>query len=79
VTQVTKQAARAAWTRSDLDLRDWLVVDGADRELYTVTKRRLAQQPWRDMNDDADAKSDVIRDVLSRARAWRASTSSDER
>lgn len=56
-----------------LDLRDWLTVDGADRELYAVTKRRLARQSWRDMNDYADAKSDVIQDVLGRGRAWRAS------
>ena len=62
-----------------LDLRDWLTVDGADRVLYAVTKRRLAQQSWRDMNDYADAKSEVIQDVLGRARAWRASTRSGER
>lgn len=58
-----------------LDLRDWLTVDGADRELYAATKRRLAEQSWRDMNDYADAKSEVVQDVLGRARAWRASSS----
>ncbi len=57
--------------RDYLDLRDWLRVDAADRELYAATKRRLAQQSWRDMNDYADAKSEVICDVLGRARAWR--------
>ncbi len=60
------------------DLRDWLTVDGPDRELYAMTKRRLAQQSWRDMKDYADAKSEVIEDVLRRGRAWRASTGSDE-
>lgn len=64
--------------RDYLDLRDWLTVDGADRELYAMTKRRLAQQSWRDMNDYAEAKSEVIEDVLGRARAWRASTTNDE-
>ncbi len=54
------------------DLRDWLRVDAADRELYAAAKRRLAQHQWNDMNDYADAKTDVIRDVLTRARAWRA-------
>jgi GrpB-like predicted nucleotidyltransferase (UPF0157 family) len=72
------EPAHAA-VRDYLDLRDWLTVDSADRELYAVTKRRLSQHSWRDMNDYADAKSDVIRDVLHRARAWRTSTRSDER
>lgn len=53
------------------DLRDWLRVDAADRELYAAAKRRLAQRKWNDMNDYADAKTGVIRDVLTRARAWR--------
>ncbi len=58
--------------RDYLDLRDWLRVDVDDRELYAAEKRRLAQQRWRDMNDYADAKTGVIRDILTRARAWRA-------
>lgn len=60
--------------RDYLDLRDWLRVDAGDRELYGATKRRLAQKQWDDMNEYADAKTDVIRDVLTRARAWRAAT-----
>jgi len=58
--------------RDYLDLRDWLRVDAEDRELYAATKRMLARQPWDDMNDYADAKTDVISDILARARAWRA-------
>jgi GrpB-like predicted nucleotidyltransferase (UPF0157 family) len=57
--------------RDYLDLRDWLRIDADDCELYAATKRRLAQKQWADMNDYADAKTDVIRDVLVRARAWR--------
>ncbi|RBY79707.1 GrpB family protein [Blastococcus sp. TF02A-26] len=57
-----------------LDLRDWLRHDRADRELYARTKRDLARRPWSDMNDYADAKTDVIREVLQRARSWRATT-----
>jgi GrpB-like predicted nucleotidyltransferase (UPF0157 family) len=68
-----------AEVRDYLDLRDWLRVDAADRELYAMTKRRLAQQSWHDMNDYADAKGGVIRDVLGRARAWGGSTSSTGR
>ena len=55
-----------------LDLRDWLRVDRADRELYAATKRTLARRSWSDMNDYADAKTDVIQELLARARTWRA-------
>jgi GrpB-like predicted nucleotidyltransferase (UPF0157 family) len=47
-------------------------VDAEDRELYAATKRALARQPWKDMNDYADAKTEVVHDLLTRARAWRA-------
>lgn len=60
--------------RNYLDLRDWLRVNAADRELYASTKRRLAQQDWSDMNHYADAKSDVVGEILTRAKAWRASS-----
>ena len=56
-----------------LDLRDWLRVDAADRALYERTKRLLATRSWTDMNEYADAKTDVILGMLGRARAWRAS------
>ncbi len=58
--------------RDYLDLRDWLRVHNEDRSLYAATKRRLAQQPWSDMNYYADAKTDVVLQILARARAWRA-------
>ena len=60
-----------AEVRDYLDLRDWLRVDAEDRALYAAKKRRLAEQQWRDMNDYADAKTDIIRDILIRARIWR--------
>ena len=62
--------------RDYLDLRDWLRVDESDRTLYADVKRDLAQRPWSDMNHYAEAKSDVIQQVLGRARAWRASSAS---
>ena len=55
-----------------LDLRDWLRIDESDRARYLSVKRELARRTWSDMNHYADAKSDVIRQVLGRARSWRA-------
>jgi GrpB-like predicted nucleotidyltransferase (UPF0157 family) len=60
-----------AEVRDYLDLRDWLRVAAADRDLYAAAKRQLAQQQWTDMNDYADAKTDVITEILARAKAWR--------
>lgn len=59
-----------------LDLRDWLRVDADDRALYERTKRLLATRTWADMNEYAEAKTDVILAILARARAWRASQAS---
>lgn len=55
-----------------LDLRDWLRVDADDRALYERTKRQLATRTWEDMNDYADAKTEVILAILGRARERRA-------
>ena len=49
-------------------LRDRLRSDDRDRELYEATKRRLAEQDWSDMNAYADAKTEVIEAIKSRAR-----------
>ncbi len=59
-----------------LDLRDWLRADADDRALYERTKRLLATRTWTDMNEYADAKTDVIEAILGRARAWLASQES---
>lgn len=58
--------------RDYLDLRDWLRGHAEDRSLYAATKQRLALRQWRDMNYYADAKTDVVLQILARARAWRA-------
>jgi GrpB-like predicted nucleotidyltransferase (UPF0157 family) len=52
--------------------RDWLRVSADDRARYEARKRELAQKEWGDMNDYADAKSDVVRAILDRAAAWDA-------
>jgi GrpB-like predicted nucleotidyltransferase (UPF0157 family) len=49
-------------------LRDHLRTDPRDRALYERTKRALVEQDWADMNDYAEAKTDVITDIVQRAR-----------
>ncbi len=62
----------------DLDrhllFRDWLRTNEADRAKYEAVKRELATRTWRDMNDYADAKSDVINEITARAEAWASTT-----
>lgn len=53
-----------------LDLRDHLRADAGARDLY-ATKRQLAARDWRDMNDYADAKTDIIGTLLTGARTHR--------
>ena len=50
-------------------LRDHLRSDEADRSLYESTKRSLLERGWSDMNDYADAKTEVIAAIKTRARA----------
>ena len=49
-----------------LGFRDRLRADEGDRELYARTKRRLAGQQWRHVQHYAQAKSDVVRQILGR-------------
>lgn len=49
-------------------LRDRLRRDADDRELYERTKRDLLTREWDDMNDYADAKTEVIEAIKARAR-----------
>ena len=52
-----------------LDFRDWLRTNPSDRELYEKTKRGLAEQVWKHIQNYADAKTTVIGEILSRASA----------
>ena len=52
-------------------LRDHLRTDAADRELYAGVKRDLLDRRWDDMNDYADAKTEVVTAIKARARATR--------
>ena len=38
-----------------------------DRKLYEVTKQKLSQQTWKYIQDYADAKSSVVREIMNRA------------
>jgi GrpB-like predicted nucleotidyltransferase (UPF0157 family) len=47
--------------------RDWLRTHDDDRDLYLTAKRGLAQREWKYVQNYADAKSAVVREILARA------------
>ena len=49
-----------------LGFRDWLRSHADDRERYAAVKRELAARRWRFVQDYADAKSDVVEEILAR-------------
>jgi GrpB-like predicted nucleotidyltransferase (UPF0157 family) len=49
-------------------LRDWLRSNTSDRRLYERAKRELARQDWKYTQNYADAKTEVVEDILARAR-----------
>jgi GrpB-like predicted nucleotidyltransferase (UPF0157 family) len=49
--------------------RNRLRADADDRALYEATKRELASSEWTHMQQYADAKTDVVREILRRAEA----------
>ena len=48
--------------------RDRLRTNDDERALYEETKRRLAQRTWEQVQDYADAKSEVVEAIIARAR-----------
>ena len=50
-----------------LAFRDHLRADAADRGLYERTKRKLAAREWAYVQDYADAKSEVVEEIIVRA------------
>ena len=52
-----------------LAFRNHLRRDSADRALYEATKRTLAARTWSVMQDYADAKTEVVAQIMSRALA----------
>ncbi len=61
------------WQHADPEIarhvrfRDRLRASGEDRAAYERLKRELATKRWDDMNQYADAKSQLIEQILSRA------------
>jgi GrpB-like predicted nucleotidyltransferase (UPF0157 family) len=51
-----------------LAFRDWLRVNGEDRQRYESVKRELADRTWKHVQNYADAKSDIVREILRRAQ-----------
>ena len=49
--------------------RDWLRANTADRDLYVRTKRQLASQHWTYMQQYADAKTAIVKEIMARAEA----------
>jgi GrpB-like predicted nucleotidyltransferase (UPF0157 family) len=51
--------------------RDWLRSNAPDRQLYERTKRELARREWKYVQNYADAKTEVVEEILKRARGER--------
>ncbi|MGD9147762.1 MAG: GrpB family protein [Anaerolineae bacterium] len=51
-----------------LMFRDWLRNHADDRALYEETKRQLAARIWKYRQNYADAKAQVVQEILARAR-----------
>jgi GrpB-like predicted nucleotidyltransferase (UPF0157 family) len=52
-----------------LAFRDHLRANEADRELYERAKRELAGRDWTYVQDYADAKTEVVKEIVARAGA----------
>lgn len=52
-----------------LTFRDWLRNNANDRDLYARTKLALAQNEWKYVQNYADAKTSVIKEIMARASA----------
>jgi GrpB-like predicted nucleotidyltransferase (UPF0157 family) len=55
--------------------RDWLRANAADRELYAWAKRELAAREWKYVQQYADAKTEVVQQIMGRAEAGRSGVS----
>ena len=48
--------------------RNWLRSHPADLQLYEQTKRELARRTWKYVQNYADAKAEVVEEIIARAR-----------
>jgi GrpB-like predicted nucleotidyltransferase (UPF0157 family) len=51
--------------------RDWLRTHPADRQAYEQVKRDLAGRTWAHVQDYADAKTEIVAQIMQRATAGR--------
>lgn len=51
-----------------MTFRDWLRTHPGDRALYEATKRELAARDRRHVQNYADAKTEVVEQILARAQ-----------
>ena len=58
-------------TQRMVRFRDHLRTSAADRDLYAATKRELAAREWKYVQQYADAKTDVVAEIMARAMAAR--------
>jgi GrpB-like predicted nucleotidyltransferase (UPF0157 family) len=54
-----------------LSFRDWLRDNEEDRLVYERAKRELAQREWKYVQHYADAKTEVVEEIIARAQASR--------
>jgi GrpB-like predicted nucleotidyltransferase (UPF0157 family) len=62
-------SSESAQIERHLRFRDWLRTHPEDRDLYLRTKRELAARRWKYTQYYADAKSQVVEEILTRALA----------
>ena len=51
--------------------RDWLRANPGDRKLYEQSKRNLAKQDWQFTQNYADAKTQVVEEIIARVQKER--------
>jgi GrpB-like predicted nucleotidyltransferase (UPF0157 family) len=56
-------------TERMLRFRDWLRSNDADRNLYARVKRELSARDWKYVQQYADAKNDIVAEIIARADA----------
>lgn len=62
-----------------LRFRDWLREHADERDLYLTDKRRLAAQTWEYVQQYADAKGELVKQILARAGALPPNVTERER
>lgn len=57
----------AAEIRRILAFRDWLRTHDDDRDRYAATKRELSKKDWKFVQNYADAKSEIVEEIIAKA------------